>query len=203
MLSCNALLLALEAKLGFPGVKLEALVEGDVLSDDSSGGAGSWATVQTAVVWHDVVLGKTPGNVAINTVAEEEVCASGGVTLDITLAGSLEELGLEGGGVLTKSGDILGHEGGHDTSDVRASHGSTREEVDDSVASGPGAENLLTGSVDVYALTNVGEGRDLVVDVDRADSDDVGVLATEVSRGATASVNTVVTGGNRNVDASL
>ena len=71
MLSCNALLIALESKLGLPGVELEALVESDVLSDDSSGGAGSWATVQTAVVRYDIVLGKTPGNVAINTVAEE------------------------------------------------------------------------------------------------------------------------------------
>jgi hypothetical protein len=51
MLSCDALLLTLESEFGFPGVKLEALVEGDVLSDDGGSGASSWATVQTAVVW--------------------------------------------------------------------------------------------------------------------------------------------------------
>jgi hypothetical protein len=51
MHSCDALLLALESEFGLTGMKLEALVEGDILDHDSSSGASSWATVQAAVIW--------------------------------------------------------------------------------------------------------------------------------------------------------
>jgi hypothetical protein len=173
----------------------DPLLEVTVLS--GTGGASSTAA---AALRNDVVLDQTRSSAAIGTVAEEQVGAATEAARDLAGTGSLEELLLEGSRVLTKVGGVLGDESGHNTGGVRASHGSTREEVDDVVAGAPGAENLLTRGVDVDALADVGESGDLVVNVD---SDDVGVAATEVSWGGAACIDAVVTGGNRDMNTGI
>lgn len=192
----------LKTELDIARVELEALVDGRGLCH-AGGGASSRAAVEAAVVGDNVVLDEALGDVSVDAVAEEQVRATGEVTRDVVLAGGSEELGLEGGGVLAEACNVLGHEDGHDTSGVGAGHRGTREEVDDVVAGGPGAEDLLAGGVDVDATTVVGEAGDFVLDVDGADGYDVGVCAAEMGGCATAGVLSVVSSGNGDVNASL
>jgi hypothetical protein len=164
---------------------------------------GSACSRATAPVGDDVVLDKASGDIAVDTVAEKQVGGSGSATNNLVLPSSLEKLLLERSRVLAKAGNVLGHEYGHHTGGVGASHRGTGKEVDNVVTSAPGAEDLLTRGEDVDALANVGEGRNLVLDVDRANSDDVRVGSTKLSRSRAASVGTIVTSSNRNVNASL
>lgn len=99
----------LETKLYVPRVKLEALVKCHALGHDDSAGTGSWATVGATVVWDNIVLDKTRGDAAIDAVAEKAVWTSTHVSGNGTLAGSLEELGLERSRVLAKAGRIFSH----------------------------------------------------------------------------------------------
>lgn len=142
-------------------------------------------------------------NLAVDTVAEELVRAASEVASDDVLAGNLQKLGLESLGVLAEAGRVLSHEVGHDTRVLRGGHRGTGQEVDDVVASVPGAENLLARCEDVNALTDVGEGRNLVLDVDGADGDNVRVGTTKVGGGGTASIGAVVSSSNGDVDASV
>lgn len=157
---------------------------------------GSASSRAAAALGNDVVLDKALGGTTVGTVAEQEVGAAAEVSRDLVGAGSLKQLLLEGGRVLAKASWVSSNESGHDTSGVRAGHGGTREEVDDVIAGAPGAKNLLARGVDVNALADVRESGDLVVDVDRPDSDNVGVATTEVGRGGAAGVDTIVTGSN-------
>jgi hypothetical protein len=146
--------LSLETKLRVTGVKLKALVDGDVFGHDG-GCAGCGRTVQTAVFRNDIVLGKALGDVAVDTVAKKQVGASTSVTSEFALASSCKQLGLERLGVLAKTSNILSHKDSHHTGVVGGGHRSTGEEVDDVVASAPGAKDLLTRAVDVDALADV------------------------------------------------
>lgn len=195
-------LIFLKTELDIARVELEALIDGRGLCH-AGGGASSRAAVEAAVVGDNIVLDKALGNVSVDAIAEEEVRAAGEVTGDVVLAGGSEKFGLEGGGVLAEACNVLGHEDGHDTRGVGAGHGGAGEEVDDVVAGGPGAEDLLARGVDVNAAAVVGEAGDLVVDVDGADSYNVRVGTAEMGGSASAGVLAVVSSGNGDVDASL
>jgi hypothetical protein len=176
----------------------DPLLEVTVLS--GTGGASSTAA---AALRNDVVLDKTGSSATVGTVAEKQVGAATKAASDLASTGSLEELLLEGSRVLAKVGGVLSNESGHNTGGVRASHGGTGEEVDDGVACVPGAKDLLTGGIDVNALADVRESGDLVLDVHRADSDDVGVGTTKMSGSRTTSIRTIVAGSNRDVKTGL
>jgi hypothetical protein len=196
----TTLVCCLEPKLRVPAVELEALVDGDV--SHPCGRTCCRTTVESAVVRDNVVLGETPAGVALGTIAEEQVGASTRATGDFALTGSFKKLGLERTGVLAES-RVLSHEVSHNTSSVGACHRGTREGVNDSVASAPRADNLLTRSVDVNALSDVGKRRDLVINVDRANSDDVGVCTTKTGGSTKAGICAFVSSGNRNMDTRL
>lgn len=142
-------------------------------------------------------------NLGVDTIAEKQVGAAAERAGDDILAADLEELSLERLGVLTEGGRVLGHEIGHDARVLGRSHRSAGEEIDDIVSDVPGADDLLTRREDINALADVGEGRDLVLDVDRANSNDIRVGTTKVSGGRATSISAVVSGSNGNVDVSV
>jgi hypothetical protein len=142
-------------------------------------------------------------NGAIDSVAKKQVGAATEGAGDDVLASDLEKLCLERLGVLAELGGVLCHEVGHDARVLGSGHGGTGKKVDNVVAGAPGAEDLLAGRIDVDALSNVGESGDPVVDVDGADSDDVRVGATKVGRGRAASISSIVTGSNGDVDSGV
>lgn len=168
--------LYLEPQLSIPRVELETFVQGSVAVHGGNG-ASSGATT---VVGNQVVLYQALRHTAIDTVAKKQIGATSGVASDISLACSCKELSLERGGVLAKPGHVFSHEVSHYTGCVRTSHRSTGEKIDNRVASAPCTENLFAGCVDVDAFSNIGEGRDLVLDVDRANRDNIGIGATQM-----------------------
>jgi hypothetical protein len=110
---------------------------------------------------------------------------------------------LGGGGDKTR-----GHGNSNDTSDVRRSHGGTRDGT--SGAADPGGENVDTGGDHIDAGTTVREGSDSVVDVRSGNSDSRGFTSGRVDASVTTGVTssddeggtTTDGGGNGTVDGS-
>lgn len=199
MQSLHTMQCFLEPELRVTGVKLESLIDYKIVGHR----CGSASSGTAAVLGNNVVLDETLSDTAIDAIAEKQVGAATSVTRNLALTGSLKELSLECSGVLTKSGNILGHEISHHARGVRAGHRSTGEEVDDGVTCAPCAQDLLARGIDVDALANVGEAGDLVADVNGTDGDNLRVGATKMGWGGATRIRTIISSGYGDVNTGL